>query len=38
MDPKVQEYAVGKDLWVVARAGKNSIVVNDPAFEARRFD
>ena len=38
VDPKVQEYAVGRGLWVVTRSGKNSVVVNDPAFEARRFD
>ena len=38
VDPKVQEYAVGRGLWVVTRSGKNSVVVNGPAFEARRFD
>ena len=35
---EVQDYAVGNGLWVVARSGRNSVVLNDPAFRARRFD
>ena len=35
---EVQDYAVGKGLWVVARSGRNSVVLNEPAFRPRRFD
>ena len=37
LDKWVEDYAIGKGLWVVSRSGKNSAVVNGPAFEARRF-
>ncbi len=37
LDKKLEDYAVGNGLWVVTRSGTNSVVLNDPVFQARRF-